>query len=43
VNEMDGRTRVAVNGDGPGKFMDIVHAGDSGWAKNGLGTVHHVG
>jgi glyoxalase family protein len=42
VNEMDGRTRVAVNGDGPGKFMDIVHAGDSGWAKNGLGTVHHV-
>ena len=42
VNEMDGRTRVAVNGDGPGKFMDVVHAGDSGWAKNGLGTVHHV-
>jgi glyoxalase family protein len=42
VNEMDGRTRVAVNGDGPGKFMDIVHAGDAGWAKNGLGTVHHV-
>ena len=42
VNETDGRTRVAVNGDGPGKFMDIVHAGDSGWAKNGLGTVHHV-
>jgi glyoxalase family protein len=42
VNEMEGRIRVAVNGDGPGKFMDIVHAGDSGWAKNGLGTVHHV-
>jgi glyoxalase family protein len=42
VNEMEGRTRVAVNGDGPGKFMDIVRAGDSGWAKNGLGTVHHV-
>jgi len=42
VNEMEGRIRVAVNGDGPGKVMDIVHAGDSGWAKNGLGTVHHV-
>jgi glyoxalase family protein len=42
VNETDERTRVAVNGDDPGKFMDIVHAGDSGWAKNGLGTVHHV-
>jgi glyoxalase family protein len=42
VNEMEGRTRVAVNGDGPGKFMDVVHAVDSGWAKNGLGTVHHV-
>jgi glyoxalase family protein len=42
VNEMEGRTRVAVNGEGPGKSMDIVHAGDAGWAKNGLGTVHHV-
>jgi glyoxalase family protein len=42
VHEMEGRTRVAVNGDGPGKSMDIVHAGDAGWAKNGLGTVHHV-
>jgi glyoxalase family protein len=42
VNEMDGRTRVAVNGDEPGKFMDIVHAGDADWARNGLGTVHHV-
>ena len=27
VNEMEGRIRVAVNGDGPGKTMDIVHAG----------------
>jgi len=42
VNEMEGRIRVAVNGDGPGKSMDIVHAGDAQWAKNGLGTVHHV-
>ena len=42
VNEMDGRIRVAVNGDGPGHVMDIVDAGDADWAKNGLGTVHHV-
>ena len=42
VNEMEGRIRVGVNGAGPGKTMDIVHAGDAGWAKNGLGTVHHV-
>jgi glyoxalase family protein len=42
VNEMEGRIRVSVNGDGAGKSMDIVHAGDADWAKNGLGTVHHV-
>lgn len=42
VNEMDGRTRVAVNGDEPGKTMEIVQAPDAPRAKNGLGTVHHV-
>jgi glyoxalase family protein len=42
TDEMEGRTRVSVNGSGPGKSMDIVHAGDAGWAKNGVGTVHHV-
>ena len=42
VNEMEGRTRVAVGTDGPGHLMDVVHAGDSDWARNGLGTVHHV-
>lgn len=42
VNEMEGRIRVAVNGDGPGKSMDLVDAADAPWAKNGLGTVHHV-
>ena len=42
VDEMEGRIRVGVNGNGPGRAMDIVHAGDAGWAKNGLGTVHHV-
>jgi glyoxalase family protein len=42
VNEMEGRIRVAVNGAGPGKTMDVVSAGDAAWSKNGLGTVHHV-
>ena len=42
VNEMAGRTRLAVNGDEPGKTMEIEHAPDAARAKNGLGTVHHV-
>lgn len=42
VNEMAGRTRLAVNGDEPGKTMEIVHAPDTARATNGLGTVHHV-
>jgi len=42
VNEMEGRIRVAVGGEGPGHMMDIVHAADADWARNGLGTVHHV-
>src|SRR5262249_33497084 len=42
VNEMEGRYRVAVNGDEPGKTIDIVHRPDLDPARNGLGTVHHV-
>lgn len=42
VDEMEGRTRVAVNGDEPGKTIDIVEATDTDAAINGLGTVHHV-
>ncbi|MDP2391073.1 MAG: ring-cleaving dioxygenase, partial [Acidobacteriota bacterium] len=42
VNEMAGRTRLAVNGDEPGKTMELVHAPDAPRARNGLGTVHHV-
>ena len=42
VGEMAGRTRLAVNGDEPGKTMEIVHAPDAPRARNGLGTVHHV-
>ena len=42
VNEATGRTRVAVNGDEPGKSIDIIEDHASPPAINGLGTVHHV-
>ena len=42
VNEMQGRTRVGVHGDVPGRTFDIVAAPNAPQAKNGLGTVHHV-
>ncbi len=42
VNETEGRTRLAVNGDLPGHRLEIVHAPDAPAAVNGLGTVHHV-
>jgi glyoxalase family protein len=42
VGEADGRFRLAVNGGGPGKIIDITHHPDAEPAINGLGTVHHV-
>jgi glyoxalase family protein len=42
VNQTERRTRLAVNGDEPGKRMEIVHPSDAPPALNGLGTVHHV-
>jgi glyoxalase family protein len=42
VDRMKGRVRVAVNGDEPGKTIDIVERPDAAPAVNGLGTVHHV-
>ena len=42
VNEAERWTRVAVNGDEPGRRMEILHAPDAPRARNGLGTVHHV-
>jgi glyoxalase family protein len=42
VNETDGRLRLAVNGDEPGRTMEIVHPPGMTRARNGLGTVHHV-
>jgi len=42
TGEEAARTRLAVNGDAPGKTIEIVHAPDAPQAVNGLGTVHHV-
>jgi glyoxalase family protein len=42
VNEMEGRVRVAVNGNEPGKTIDIAHSSSVDSALNGIGTVHHV-
>jgi glyoxalase family protein len=42
VSEMDGRIRVAVNGTGAGRIIDVVHDAKATPAKNGIGTVHHV-
>jgi glyoxalase family protein len=42
VETIDGRTRVAVGGGGPGKTIDIVDHPSADLAVNGLGTVHHV-
>jgi glyoxalase family protein len=42
VGEMEGRYRLAVNGGGPGKTIDVAHHPDAEPAINGLGTVHHV-
>ena len=42
ADQMEGRTRLAVNGGGPGKTMEIVIPETFVMAKNGLGTVHHV-
>jgi glyoxalase family protein len=42
VEEAPNRIRLGVNGGGPGKIVEILHAPDAGPARNGLGTVHHV-
>jgi glyoxalase family protein len=36
------RTRMAVGGDAPGHYIDVVHAPGAPAGINGLGTVHHV-
>jgi glyoxalase family protein len=42
VTDVPGRLRVGIAGEGPGHLIDILHGSDTGPARNGLGTVHHV-
>jgi glyoxalase family protein len=42
VGVEDHRTRVAANGDRPGRLIDVVEDDGAKAAVNGLGTVHHV-
>jgi glyoxalase family protein len=40
--DADGRIRLAVDGGGPGRIIDVLHDAKATPAKNGIGTVHHV-
>ena len=42
VDETDGRVRLAVGDEAPGRLIDVVHHLDAPLAVNGIGTVHHV-
>jgi len=42
VDEVEGRIRLAVNGDRPGRIVDVAHDPNVDSAVNGIGTVHHV-
>ena len=42
VDRMDARFRLAVNGGGPGRMLDVAEHPEAETAANGLGTVHHV-
>jgi glyoxalase family protein len=42
VDQAEQRTRLAVNGGGPGKTIDVAEHADLEPGRNGLGTVHHV-
>jgi glyoxalase family protein len=42
VDEAESRIRLAVNGGGPGRTIDVAHHADAEPARNGVGTVHHV-
>jgi glyoxalase family protein len=42
VSESAGATHIGVGGSAPGQIVDIVPAGETPSAVNGLGTIHHV-
>ena len=42
VAEEGNRTRLAINGGGPGRFIDLLEVNDGPWGRMGLGSIHHV-
>lgn len=42
VDESERLIRLAVNGDAPGRGIELTYQPDAPPARNGLGTVHHV-
>jgi glyoxalase family protein len=42
VDRSERRVRLAVNGGGAGRMIDVAHQADADSAQNGIGTVHHV-
>ncbi len=43
VAEKDGdRVRLAIDGGGPGKWLDLVQSTEGPWAQFGLGAIHHI-
>jgi glyoxalase family protein len=42
VDRIEARTRLEVNGGGPGRTIDVAEHPEAEPAVNGLGTVHHV-
>jgi len=36
------RTRLAVKGGGPGRWVDLVDVPEGPWAQFGMGAIHHV-
>jgi glyoxalase family protein len=42
IGEEASRTRLGLNGGGPGRSLDILEAPEAPVGINGLGTVHHV-
>lgn len=42
IAEKEGnRTRLAMNGGGPGKWIDLVEVTEGPWYRFGLGAIHH--
>ncbi len=42
VGQQGNRTRLAVNGGGPGKIIDILDEPNLPWGMFGLGAIHHI-